>query len=164
MYIFLDLDGVINVESSWKRKLYDINDKCVQSLAQIVLNLNGKIILTSSWRLGYDKSLNHNHSAQIKELISAFAKYNMIIADVTGHSLDDNRYREIQHYIHSHQIADDDYLILDDDKNMFRNTNDVRIYFTDAKTGLTNNDVKNICKKYKKRRKFYEQYIFKIKR
>jgi histidinol phosphatase-like enzyme len=30
MYIFLDVDGVLNTEADWARKVYSLNPKCVE--------------------------------------------------------------------------------------------------------------------------------------
>ena len=29
MYVFLNVDGVLNTESDWERKIYSLNDDCV---------------------------------------------------------------------------------------------------------------------------------------
>lgn len=37
MYVFLDVDGVLNTESDWERKVYSLNSHCIASFCNKVL-------------------------------------------------------------------------------------------------------------------------------
>lgn len=53
-YIFLDIDGVLNRSSDWK-KMYTLNTECIRRFADFVKHLKREvnIVLTSSWRTGF---------------------------------------------------------------------------------------------------------------
>lgn len=136
-YIFLDIDGVLNTEDSWK-KPYQVFDSRVSLLSDLCKETNAKIILISTWRVGYDKEYD-KCSEQIKNLIDSFSKYGIRIYDITpvlkGRSRDD----EIERFLYFHPC--DSYIILDDDTSIYKNTqNIVKI---NAKTGLTNQNIKD---------------------
>lgn len=137
-YIFLDIDGVLNTQDSWI-KLYQINKELVKNLALIVEKTNAKIILTSSWRKGWDEN---NPTPQIIRLKEIFSEYNIKILDVTpvlnGRKRDD----EIKRYLYFNPY--DNYIVIDDDKNEFKDLSNV--YLVNAKVGLTSKDAKQIIK------------------
>ena len=59
-YIFLDVDGVLN--DKYYLLFYAdedgvINQKSVDLLAKLVKQFNAKVILSSSWRNGFDDNL-----------------------------------------------------------------------------------------------------------
>lgn len=79
MYIFLDIDGVLNTTSDWK-ELYILNKKNIQAFATFVKKYNNvKIILTSSWRTGWNKNIELC-TPQIKKLMFLFNEYNLTIS------------------------------------------------------------------------------------
>lgn len=53
--IFLDIDGVLTTYSYHNPDTNNINPDKVQILSQIVKRTGAKIVLTSTWKMGYDK-------------------------------------------------------------------------------------------------------------
>ena len=53
MYIFLDVDGVLNTKQDWKRKVYSLNPHSVEAFNRLIEEINEpKIVLSSTWRNG----------------------------------------------------------------------------------------------------------------
>lgn len=146
-YTFVDCDGVINKETSWKTSPFYVDKVCVQVLAELVHKLHAKIVLTSTWRTGYDP-YGTNHSPQIQHLIDTFRAYDIEIDGITPVTAGKTRSEEIAFYVKRHAITD--YIILDDDASLFSNNN--QLYLVNPKLGLTEKDVKKILKKYKKKK------------
>lgn len=65
MYIFLDIDGVLNKSSQWKR-MYSLDEECVKCFCSFVTQVSGLVILTSSWRSGFVGTLSEENTPQIK--------------------------------------------------------------------------------------------------
>lgn len=129
-YIFLDIDGVLNKESDWKKGLYYINKECLNNFL-IYLNKikNYKVVLISTWRNG--------------DGIKVLEKY-FPIYDKTPNSNKD-RQAEVEYYIKRNNITK--YIIIDDDVSLYHTPERVNIYIPDYKTGLTMNDIKKLLKK-----------------
>ena len=128
-YIFLDIDGVLNKESDWKKGLYYINKECLNNFL-IYLNKikNYKVVLISTWRNG--------------DGIKVLEKY-FPIYDKTPNSNED-RQAEVEYYIKRNNITK--YIIIDDDISLYNTPERVNIYIPDYKTGLTKNDIKKLLK------------------
>ena len=144
MYVFLDIDGVLNKESDWKRS-FTINDSCLYQFASLMKTIKEPhIILSSTWRAGYtNKGAVVEHS---DTLSSKFAEYNLIIEDSTPVS-NKTRQEEIEYYIRRHSISA--YIVLDDDESLFPYPERINLYLTNYKTGITESDIrklKKICK------------------
>ena len=122
-YIFLDIDGVLNYNDfvfeyiDDTAKIVDLNN--VQLLAYIVEKTKAKIILSSSWRYGFDDSLQPtfpNGGCQI--LLDILKEHGMKLHDRTETKGDsDNGYRpgQIEQYINRHLKDTDNFIILDDE-------------------------------------------------
>ncbi len=53
MYIFLDVDGVLNTETDWGRKVYSLNQNCINAFCRLIKSIpDPKIVLSSTWRNG----------------------------------------------------------------------------------------------------------------
>ena len=51
MYVFLDVDGVLNTEADWARKVYSLDSKCEDSFCKLLNSLHEpKVVLSSTWR------------------------------------------------------------------------------------------------------------------
>lgn len=50
MFIFLDIDGVLNKESDWS-KPFSLNSDCIRRFCE--KNREARIILISSWKNGF---------------------------------------------------------------------------------------------------------------
>lgn len=138
VFIFLDVDGVLNTVSQWKRP-YSLNDACIAAFAGYVHSLpssNTRIILTSSWKNGFDFS--GNHTPQIRELVDKLAVHGLTITSKTE-NISDDRAVEINDYIKQHHLEQYPCIIIDDDPGIFRSKllNNCKIIWIDAKTGFT---------------------------
>ena len=130
MYYFLDMDGVLNRESDW-RKPFTVNPACLDSFRTLLrCDRNPVIVLSSTWRTNLDA-------------VTPYFRVDDITPNTAGRK---TRQEEIEFYIRRKGIKD--YLIIDDDRTLFSNPENLRIYFTNHKTGLTNTDVKRIITKY----------------
>ena len=140
MVIFLDIDGVLNQLQG----RYSLDKNCIKNLALICNSLNGKIVLTSSWRLGYTNL--GKCSPQIEKLKEYFDTYDI---NIVGRTVDLNdRTKEIEAYINKYEIKK--YIILDDDKSEFKSGLLKNTYIINHKTGLTEKDAKKIVKEQKR--------------
>ncbi len=144
MYVFLDVDGVLNTEADWARKVYSLDSKCVDSFCKLLNSLNEpKVVLSSTWRNGIAR--DGSIAVHIEDLIKALGPAGIESLDKTGVAPDGSRTKEIDHYLRRH--PNDSYIILDDDPELFeQRENTLHLYLTSAKTGLTDTDVKRILK------------------
>ena len=144
MYIFLDVDGVLNTEADWARKVYSLDSKCVDSFGKLLNSLHEpKVVLSSTWRNGIAR--DGTTAVHIDDLIKALKPSGIKSLDKTGVAPDGSRTKEIEHYLRRH--SEDSYIILDDDPELFeQRENTLHLYLTSAKTGLTDTDVKRILK------------------
>ncbi len=142
MYIFLDVDGVLNTEVDWARKVYSLDSRCVASFCKLLNVVNNpRIVLSSTWRNGIAR--DGSTAVHINDLIEALAPAGIISLDKTGVAQDGSRTKEIDHYLRRH--PKDDYVILDDDPDLFDQKDKTpHLYITSAKTGLTDADVTGI--------------------
>ncbi len=144
MYIFLDVDGVLNTEADWSRKVYSLDSRCVGSFCKLLGSLSDpKIVLTSTWRNGIAR--DGTTAVHIDDLKNALAPAGITSIDKTGTAPDGSRTKEIDHYLRRH--PEDDHIILDDDPDLFDQKDKTpHLYITSAKTGLTDTDVDRILK------------------
>ena len=144
MYVFLDVDGVLNTEADWARKVYSLDSKCVDSFCKLLNSLNEpKVVLSSTWRNGIAR--DGTTAVHIDDLIKTLEPAGIESLDKTGVAPDGSRTKEIEHYLRRH--SEDSYIILDDDPELFeQRENTPHLYLISAKTGLTDTDVKRILK------------------
>ncbi len=144
MYVFLDVDGVLNTEADWARKVYSLDSKCVDSFCKLLNSLNEpKVVLSSTWRNGIAR--DGTTAVHIDDLIKALKPSGIKSLDKTGIAPDGSRTKEIEHYLRRH--TEDSYIILDDDPELFeQRENTPHLYLTSSKTGLTDMDVKRSLK------------------
>lgn len=144
MYIFLDVDGVLNTKDDWNRKMYSLNENCIRIFCDLVENLdNPKIVLSSTWRNGIAR--DGTTAVHINDLIKAISKTGITELDRTVVALDGSRSKEIDYFLRRH--AKDEYIILDDDLELFDDKERTpNLFLIDASVGITKNDVKRILK------------------
>ena len=144
-YIFLDVDGVLNCKSDWKRP-FSLNKSCILAFSELC-KLIGKpvCILSSTWRAGLSKYIS---SEQVDNLLKKLSEEGISISDSTPVS-SKSRQEEIAYYLKRHCDNTDRYLILDDDKSLFPNPDSINLYITDHLTGLTKKDLPKIRKMLK---------------
>ncbi len=156
MLVFLDIDGVLNTTNARFTK-YEVRDENVRALGMLVdrLSKNGyvaKIILSSTWRLGYEKE-PERCSPQVQKLASKLAQVGLAIYDKTPVYKDQFRNKEIQRYIREYELKDVEftYLILDDDSSIFdgKVLKEMNFYKVSERSGLTTKDVETIVKRFK---------------
>ena len=147
MYIFLDVDGVLNTEADWARKIYSLNSKCVESFCKLLNSLNDpKVVLSSTWRNGIAR--DGTTAVHIDDLIKALEPAGIKTLDKTGVAPDGSRTKEIEYYLRRH--PEDSYIILDDDPSIFDfGVKTPHLYLTSARTGLADEDVARILKQIK---------------
>lgn len=113
--IFLDIDGVLNSYTYYEKlstneMLADSLDRdCVQRLSHIVKATGAKLVLSSSWRVGWDKDPGQCDEA-CTELSHILSEYNMEIFDKTPFL--GSRGKEIRRWLLFHPFTR--YVILDD--------------------------------------------------
>lgn len=142
MYIFLDVDGVLNTSSQWRIKNYALNDKCLNNFYALLEVIDDpKIVLSSTWRNGIAR--DGSKAAHVNDLINALSKAGIYDMDKTATSPDGSRSKEIDYYLRRHPR--DKYIILDDDATLFDENNE-NLYLINPATGLTQKDVEKILK------------------
>ena len=140
IFLFLDIDGVLNTSAQWKR-MYSLNDDCIARFADYVHSLpseEAKIILTSSWKNGFDPA--GCHSPQIRELIEKLAVHGLSILGKTENDASEDRAKEINDYIRKHHLEQQTCLVIDDDPNIFHSklSGNCKMLLTDARVGFQN--------------------------
>ena len=123
-YIFLDIDGVLNSKDfllnlSERQKLAWVDPFNIELLAQLVHRSDSKVILSSSWRLGFDDNMKPIRKDGItQKLVDELNKHNIILFDKTIElNVNDDWARpyEIKHYIKKNLSKSDKFVILDDE-------------------------------------------------
>lgn len=137
IYIFLDVDGVLN--NNLDRKKYRGNDMriiCDDNLLQFI-NLINKIeneyliVLTSTWRYSIDN---------INVLKKALNKYDLKLSDYLDIDQSKSRGEMIIEYCQQRNILHDDIIIIDD--GYIAELPD-RLVKCNYDSGLTSNEVEN---------------------
>ena len=113
MYIFLDIDGVLNTQKDWS-KLYTLRNDNITRLCNSFPD--SKIILISSWKAGFISRGNSKNSPQIKKLESLLTNGLSIIGKTISKK-GEKRNCEIGRFVKEHQIID--YIIIDDDPDEY---------------------------------------------
>ncbi len=146
MYVFLDVDGVLNTVADWGRKVYSLDQNCVNAFCRLIKSIpDPKIVLSSTWRNGIAR--DGSTAVHIDDIIKALKPIYTKTLDKTAVSPDGSRSKEIDYYLRRH--PEDTYLILDDDPTLFEaGKNTHHLYLANAKTGLTDKDVDVILKHF----------------
>lgn len=138
IFIFLDIDGVLNTASQWKQ-MYQLDAGCIARFNEYIgaLSMKGsvRIILTSSWKNGFDPA--GRHTPQLQSLI---AKLNVPILGKTENRADGDRAAEINDYIQNHKLENEECIVIDDDQKLFRSklAKNCKLLLTDAHVGFQN--------------------------
>lgn len=145
MYVFLDIDGVLNKKEQWN-KMYSLDKECIKNFCTFINKLNSKevhIVLTSSWKNGFVSTRNNNNTPQIKQLETMLEEFGLYIKAKTSIFKEGKRDREIEKFLSLHPT--EQYIIIDDDRSEFgcitKNN-----YFTNAVNGFTKKDIKGCLK------------------
>lgn len=131
-YIFLDVDGVLN-DKHYLLFYADedgvINQKSVDLLAKLVKQFDAKVILSSSWRNGFDDNMQPNYltikngdgteqESRCAKLLRMLNEADIVLCGKTGsvnEGIHWGRPTEIYNYVKEHLAPEDNYVILDDD-------------------------------------------------
>ena len=132
VYIFLDIDGVLNTEAEWKR-MYSLNAKCIKAFAKAVeACVEARIVLSSTWRNGF--AYNRECLPHIKALQEELKKYGLSIYGKTPMLPNGNREDEIKEFIRIYEV--NKYVIVDDDSSLYTPECE-KLLIIDAKKGFT---------------------------
>lgn len=144
--IFLDVDGVLNCESTKERfhGYIGVEQSKISLLKEIVEATNAKIVLSSTWRLDM---LWHKQGRSVKldtynYLVDELAKQGIAIFDITPHHKDSWRGREIQEWLNTTTEEIDGYVVIDDDTYDIAKEHRGHLLTTSWKYGLKPNAVK----------------------
>ena len=121
--IFLDIDGVLNNKDTFivqeehflktGESLVEIEPIMISRLAKIVKETDSQIVLSSSWRYGWDPEYE-KCSSHCKKLISSLDEYGLRIFDKTPVIKNGLRQDEIRCWLARHADVDN-FVILDDE-------------------------------------------------
>lgn len=169
--IFLDVDGVLTTSSYNNPDTNHIDPQRVWILSQIVNRTGAKIVLISTWKMGYDKDSGKKED-YYRVLENILAQYGLEIFDITDDipekikgslpqtfSLEDldnvegvhgtGRAAEVEKWIHNHSV--EDFVILDDEDHAWKeygldkNWIHTCYYGPDCAAGLLEEHVDKIC-------------------
>lgn len=151
VYIFLDIDGVLNNKDHYKKQHekyggrffcqnMPFNPKSIENLQKVVSKFDAKIVLTSSWR----------KSAPCMTVLEArLCEYGLKIYDKTG-DCGGSRGNEILDWMFAHTTDDDAYIIIDDEpydiEESFKKDN---IVFVDGTKGFNKPKMQEAIYKFK---------------
>lgn len=155
LLIFLDIDGVLNTSNSFNTKyeLYSNNLAVLEDLISLCREKGfiGKIVLTSTWRLGYDADYD-KCSPQVKNLIDKLSERGITVLGKTPIYQDKPRDVEILRYIREYALSNHDfvYVTVDDDVSIYDSSKlqAINFYKVNQNTGLEKSDIKNILKTF----------------
>lgn len=165
-YLFIDVDGVLNnipfLSDSHYRKLHD--DICPDNLQNLKLICeqipNLKLILSSSWRHGFEKDSTGNWKVLTRALLKNLKEVSAPLFDITpSYSSEFSNYKlsgfarqhEILDYVLHHLNSKEDcFMILDDEDVDCDGVFGSHFYRTNVKEGLTKKDAKKIVRRFKK--------------
>lgn len=141
--LFIDFDGVVSTfEKGWR-----LDEEKLSLLKEIIDNTNAKIVVSSSWKVGYNDVDNfietlggRRESETIKNNGNMFQWFCNNIYDITD-SNGSWRGDEIQRWIDAHEEEIESYAILDDDSDM-RENQLFNFVQTDGYEGITSREVK----------------------
>lgn len=124
--IFLDIDGVLNTNSD--REI--LNDK-LKLLSELVSKTGADVVLSSSWRYGWNKPELNQPGTRIYRLKQLLKNNGIVIKDTIG--LDLTKSIQIKNYLNTNMISN--YIVLDDEP-----IDTANLVQTNAEQDLTQSD------------------------
>lgn len=151
--IFLDVDGVLNPNTNIRMRkekgeptvshLIKLPGDKIYRLKKIIMATGAEIILSSSWRIGFNRS-TMTPSPAVINLNNQLNRYGINISDWTPLHYDRNRGDEILHYLNLF-IRDNKYkpkyIIIDDDIQDLLSLHRGHIIHTNTTLGLQDEHV-----------------------
>ncbi len=122
--IFLDIDGVLNFNGCRERidTIYFVNDKKLRLLKWIVGRTNARLVLSSTWRLGWfdrDKGLENEEVLIFNRLEEKFKEYGLSFLSKTPVAESGCRGHEIRAWLYGWEGEPiESFVILDDNCDM----------------------------------------------
>lgn len=117
--IFLDIDGVLNCESTKERfhGYIGVEQSKISILKKIVEATNAKIVLSSTWRLDmwWHRQGDNVKLDTYNYIADELAKQDITIFDITPHHKDSHRGREIKEWLDTATDEIENYVVIDDD-------------------------------------------------
>lgn len=104
--IFLDIDGVLNTNSD-----REISDDKLKLLSELVSKTGADVVLSSSWRYGWNQSKLNQPGTRIYRLKQLLKNNGIVIKDTIG--LDLTKHIQIKNYLNTNMISN--YIVLDDE-------------------------------------------------
>ncbi len=143
MYIFFDIDGVLNTSSQWQ-KLFSLNEECIKNFCEMVKQTGGEPVMVSSWRTGFIATRHEDNEEPVRRLETLFAQYGVEIKDKTPKLIGRPREKEIERFLYYHPAKE--YVIIDDDRAEYIQVTEHN-YFVDAKCGFSKADIAGVKKR-----------------
>lgn len=140
MFVFLDVDGVLNQKREWVIP-YSLNKDCLDNFSDCFKDVDAKIILISSWRIGFISPNNQRNLPQIKRLEEELSRRGLQIRGITNPDEKD-RLRGIESFLCEHPGR---YIIIDDDASEY-STKVSSLYLVNCEYGFSKKDIKKIGK------------------
>lgn len=146
--IFLDVDGVLN-NNKTRTVTFDgwcfVDDYLVKRLKRIVDATGARIVLSSTWRIGWNREDESKNEVYFNQLRDKLKEYGMEIWDALPLPLRPHRHYSISLWFEQHKDIDvESFVILDDWKDMgiYRD----HLLWIDSIDGLTDQDVEDAIK------------------
>ena len=143
--IFLDVDGVLNCQSSKSKcgAFIGIDDAKVKRLRQIVDATGAKIVLSSSWKHGWEPVHKEDQKSDADYLDRKLRRGGLRAIDKTSEAASQYRGEGIIAWVSAHNV--DRFIILDDEwfdfKEVGLSSRVVKTEFYDDNGGLTDEGV-----------------------
>ena len=159
--IFLDIDGVMNNQIDWISKVDNQSeghrmfcDNAWQMLSDICQKTGAKVVLSSSWRVGFivkngSIKLKDNTCKLSKKLLDYFDKYNIELIGITTTKYD-QRGKQIMVWIKENLTPEDKFVVVDDEAFDIKDYIPEKQFIkTEFKTGLLLEHCKKILEFFK---------------
>ncbi|MCR5785303.1 MAG: hypothetical protein K6G40_06660 [Eubacterium sp.] len=110
-YIFLTVDGVLNTIEQIQTRKFTIDPEKLRYFSILCKVYGGSVVVTSSWSRAYNATDPKKSTAEFKELLRYFKKYNITFAGITPVLNGRKKGEEIKRFLENHSC--EDYIILD---------------------------------------------------
>ena len=146
--IFLDVDGVLNNEHT-RTTTHDgwcfVDDYLVERLGRLVRESGAKIVLSSTWRDGWNREDETLNEPFFNDLRDKLKEYKIEIWDALPLPMCPRRSQAIQAWFDGHRYLDvESYVILDDWNDMDQFTS--HFVWTNPHYGLRDEDIDEALK------------------
>ncbi len=142
MYIFLDIDGVLNCKKQWSKN-YALDDSCIEHFCEFASATGGKIILATSWRKAWAGRNNPSNPPHIKQLEAKLGRHGCKIYGKTISVDGRRRDEEIKAFLEAH--PGEHYIIIDDDSSEYSGQIQ-NLYIVNPENGFTKKDAEKAWK------------------